>query len=89
MLAEGFRQAESMHAVRYMKVVGDGDSSVVATIHNTVPVWGPYLQKVECTNHAVRAYHSKLAKLAEDYPSYKHKLTQKVIKRLTLEPAVL
>ncbi len=59
MLTEGFRQAESMHAVRYMKVVGDGDSSVMATIHNTVPVWGPYVQKVECANHAVRAYHSR------------------------------
>ena len=33
---EGFRQAESMHGVRYMKVVGDGDSSVMSTLHDTV-----------------------------------------------------
>ena len=35
-IAEGFRQAESMHGVRYMKVVGDGDSSVMSTIQDTV-----------------------------------------------------
>ena len=31
-VAEGFRQAESMHVIRYMKVVGDGDNSVMSTV---------------------------------------------------------
>ncbi len=84
MIAERFGNAEPTRGLRYMKVVGDGDSSVMATIHNTVPVWGPYVRKVECANPAVRAYHSRLAKLAQDYPHYKQKLTNKTIKRLVV-----
>ncbi len=42
MIAERFGNAEPTRGLRYMKVVGDGDSSVMVTIHNTVPVWGPY-----------------------------------------------
>ena len=41
-IAEGFHQAESMHRERCMKVVGDGDSSVMSTIQDTVS-WGPYV----------------------------------------------
>ena len=36
-IAAGFRQSEAMHGVRYIKVIGDGDSSVLHTIHTTVP----------------------------------------------------
>ena len=82
-VAEGFRQAESMHVIRYMKVVGDGDSSVRSTIQDTVS-WGPYVTKIECANHAVKSYHSRLEKITEDYPLYKRKLTKKIIKRLTI-----
>ena len=31
-LVEGFRQAEQTHGVRYMYLVGDGDSSVLSSI---------------------------------------------------------
>ena len=31
-LVSGFNAAESMHGSRYMKVVGDGDSSVLCNI---------------------------------------------------------
>ena len=30
---EGFRQAEITHGVWYMRLVGDGDSSVLTSIH--------------------------------------------------------
>ena len=82
-IAEGFRQAESMHGVRYMKVMGDGDSAVMSTIQDTVS-WGPYATKIECANHAVKSYHSRLEKITEDYPMYKRKLTKKIIKRLKI-----
>ncbi len=36
------RQAENIHGVRYMHVVGDGDGSVLNSIHKKVPVWGRY-----------------------------------------------
>ena len=35
-IAEGFRLSETTHGVRYLKVVGDGDSSVMATIRQAV-----------------------------------------------------
>ena len=35
-IAEGFHQAESMHGVRYMTVVGDGDSFVMSTLQDPV-----------------------------------------------------
>ena len=53
-VVEGFRQAESTHGVRYMRLVGDGDSSVLTSIHQRVPVWGRFIRKIECVNHAIK-----------------------------------
>ena len=38
-VVEGFRQAEITHGVRYMRLVGDGGSSVLTSIHQRVPVF--------------------------------------------------
>ncbi len=40
MLVEGFKASESMHGLRYMRMTGDGDSSVLANIQTNVPGWG-------------------------------------------------
>ena len=53
----GFNAAEHMHGVRYMCVVGGGDSSVIANIQQYVPIWGPM---VECANHSIKCYRKKL-----------------------------
>ena len=84
-LVEGFRQAETTHGVRYMQLIGDGDSSVLSSIHERVPVWGRYVRKIECVNHALKNYRAKLETIVKDKPSYKGagKLTQKAIRRLT------
>ena len=84
-LVEGFKQAESVHQVRYMFLIGDGDSSVLHSIHTKVPVWGRYIQKIECANHALKNYRSKLEAIVKDNKGYKgkHGLSQKQIKRLT------
>lgn len=50
---EGFRLSETMYGSRYMRIVGDGDSSVMATIIQTVP-YGMFVDKVECANHACK-----------------------------------
>lgn len=47
MLLEGFRAAETMHGLRYMRMTGDGDSSVLANIQANVPGWGMKVCKVE------------------------------------------
>ena len=84
-LLEGFRAAEAMHGLRYMRMTGDGDSSVLANIQANVPGWGMKVSKVECANHAVKCYRSRLEKIVQDFPKYKGKgrLTQRAIKRLT------
>ena len=81
-LVEGFRQAEQTHGVRYMHLVGDGDSSVLNSVHQMVPVWGRYVRKIECVNHALKNYRAKLENIVKENPAYKG-ATQKQIKRLT------
>ena len=84
-ILEGFRNAEKTHGVRYMKFVGDGDSSVYPTLLQGVPLWGRDIKNIECANHACKCYRASLEKLAADNPSYKGKggLTEKMRRRLT------
>ena len=83
-LVEGFRMSETTHGVRYMEVIGDGDSSVLAAIRSQV-MWGPYVKKLECVNHACKNYGAKLESVVHDNPRYKGRggLTQKAIRWLT------
>ena len=53
-ILEGFKQAEKTHGVRYLRFVGDGDSSVYPTLIQHVPVWSRFIKKMECANHAVQ-----------------------------------
>ena len=84
-VSEGFRLSEKHHGIRYMRVTADGDSSMMATLIQTVP-YGPFVQKIECANHACKAYRSSLEKLAKDHPQFtgKGRLTKRVIQRLTI-----
>ena len=81
---EGFRMAESTHGVRYMRMVGDGDSSVYSTLLLNVPVWGRDIKKLECANHACKCYRGGLEKLVQENPKYKGAggLTMKMRQRL-------
>ena len=85
-IISGFNVAEQMHGVRYMRVVGDGDSSVMTNIQQYVPIWGPMVSKVECANHSIKCYRNRLEKIVQDFPKYKGKgnLTQRAIKRLAV-----
>ena len=84
-VAEGFRLSETMHGIRYLKVVGDGDSSVMATIRQAIS-YGRFVEKIECANHAVKCYRSRLEALAKDHSQYRGKggLTKRAIQRLTV-----
>lgn len=87
-IVEGFKEAETKHGLRYMRIVGDGDSSVYAKIREEVPEWGRDVQKEECANHVCKCYRSNLEKLVMNNPLYKgrHNLTKKV--RVQLVSAV-
>ena len=74
-ILEGFKQAESKHGVRYLRFIGDGDSSVYPTLIQYVPVWGRFITKMECANYACKYYRGSLEKLVANNPSYKGKST--------------
>lgn len=79
---DGFLNCETEHGVRYMRVIGDGDSSVYRSIvENRVPVWGPYVIKLECENHACKCLQTHLEQLVNDKPSYKGKGKLTVLNR--------
>ena len=85
MIAEGFNQSEATHGVRYMRLVGDGDSSVMSTVRQNVP-YGPFVEKIECANHACKSYRSRLEKLRTDHPEFckRGALTKRAIQRLVV-----
>lgn len=64
-LVTGFNEAEYTHGLRYMRVIGDGDSSVMANIQQYVPLWGNRVEKIECANHAVKCYHNRLEQIIQ------------------------
>ena len=84
-ILEGFRQSENMHGLRYLWMIGDGDSSVYHSVVTGVPSYGRDITKVECANHAVKCYRNRLEALCIDKPQYcgKHGLSQAMMKRIT------
>ena len=83
-IVEGFLYAEKVHRVRYVKFIGDGDSSVYPSLMQNVPGWGYAVKKLECANLACKCYQGTLQQLIQSNPSYKGNggLTQKIRKKL-------
>ena len=84
-MQKAFRLSEATHGLCFLKMVGDGDSSVIPTIKQAVP-YGAYIDKIECANHAVKNYRSRSEELAKDIPEYRGKggLTKRAIQRSTV-----
>ena len=72
-ILEGFIEIEIKHGLRYMRVVGDGDSSVFARIREEVPGWGRNVTKEESATHICKCYRANLENLITDNPLYKGK----------------
>lgn len=69
---ERFRLSEQLYGLCYRFVIGDDDGSVMATIHQSV-FYGVYTNKIECANHACKAYRSRLKALAKNNPQFQGK----------------
>ena len=82
-LVEGFQLSEKMHGLRYLRIVGDGDSSVLKEIRTRVS-YGHLVEKNECANHACKNLRSRLEKFLSENPQFKGKgrLTAKRVKYL-------
>ena len=52
-LVEGFRLSEQAHGIRYMREIGDGDSSLMANLQQSV-AYCPFITKIECANHVCK-----------------------------------
>lgn len=65
-IAEGFSRSMEMHGLKFNKLVGDGDSSIMKKIMQQMP-YGPNLivQKIECKNHLLRNFCNKLKALGK------------------------
>jgi len=67
-----------------MWMIGDGDSSVFLSMCIGVP-YGRFVQKVECTNHAIKCFHGNLEKPAKEHSNFvrRNGLTAGKIRHLT------
>ena len=83
-IVEGFNRSESMHGLRYMWMIGDGDSSVHLAVSISVP-YGRHVQKLECSNHAFKCFRGGLEKLAKENVTFRGRnaLTSSKIRQLT------
>ncbi len=50
--------------VRYMSYIGDGDSTVEKAIRERLP-YGRHVKKIDCANHLLKNFSSKLCKAAQ------------------------
>ncbi len=70
---EAFSECEAVHGVRYINVIGDGDSSTMPLLLTEGPTWCKDIVKKECANHSVKCLRASLERLVEEKPQYKGK----------------
>jgi hypothetical protein len=70
-ILDAFNQCEAKYGVRYMRLVGDGDSSSYAKLHKEGPPWCKFVSKIECANHACKNLRGYLERLVEEKRQYK------------------
>ena len=75
-IVQGFLQSESQHGVRYLQIIGDGDSSLLHRLRTDGPSYRSRITKVECANHLCKGVQVKinLTKMVKHftyhYPKY-------------------
>ncbi|XP_042912555.1 uncharacterized protein [Parasteatoda tepidariorum] len=64
-IVEGLQYLETIHCIRCIQLIGDGDSNTMTKIREEVS-YGNKVKKIECANHAIRRYRRALTKLQTD-----------------------
>lgn len=59
-ICDGFKHSIEMYGLIYLKLVGDGDSSVHKKLIESRPYGPTLVQKVECKNHLLRNFCAKV-----------------------------
>ena len=70
-LLQAFKECEEKFGVRYMRLVGDGDSSTFALLHRQGPHWCKHIDKIECANHVCKNLRGFLERLVQEKANYK------------------
>jgi hypothetical protein len=82
MIIEGFVLSLSMHGLRYLEFIGDGDSSVYQRIIERV-AYGKDVIKHECANHVTKNFTRDLYNLVKNRGDFSKILTKSCISSLT------
>lgn len=74
-IVEGFQKSVEMYGIKYIKLVGDGDSSVHRKLVECMP-YGPstIIEKIECKNHILRNYINKLRDISKKIKTKNNKV---------------
>lgn len=89
-IVEGFKKSIALHGIKFGYLVGDGDSSVLKRLTEAQPYPDRVVQKIECRNHLLRNYCTRLRELGSRrisssrkvVPVEERKLLTNSIKRL-------
>jgi hypothetical protein len=74
LIVEGFKLSMQLHGLRYKFLIADGDSSVHKKLLECRPYGKVTIEKIECKNHLLRNYCTKLRDLSNKRFSSKGKL---------------
>ncbi|KAK3922399.1 hypothetical protein KUF71_011868 [Frankliniella fusca] len=68
LIQEGFKRSVLMHNLRFMKYIGDGDSSVEKMLCKDKQPYGATfpVQKIECKNHLLRNLKKSLLQISQN-----------------------
>ena len=80
-LVEAFRIAPTMHSLKYVRFIADGDSSTHAELTAKVP-YGRYIEKIECANHACKCLKKRLYMKQKENPECRRLLSGLKIKKM-------
>ncbi|XP_046391775.1 uncharacterized protein LOC124160096 [Ischnura elegans] len=71
-IAEGFKNSVTMYNLKYNRLLGDGDSSIMQRLGRVIP-YGIDLpvQKVECSNHLLRNYCNRIREVVKKPNNWK------------------
>ncbi|XP_071055949.1 uncharacterized protein [Onthophagus taurus] len=64
-IVEGFKKSVEMHGVRFNRLVGDGDSSIMKKLVKARPYGNRPVHKIECRNHLLRNYCNKIREISK------------------------
>ena len=87
-ILEGFNMAESKYGLKYIKMIGDGDSSVLDNLMKNGPHWCKHIQKLNVPIIVASVSGPLFLNLVKEKPEFKGKHGLTKAKRVKLVSAI-